>query len=113
MSETYSLWPEIIARKKEEREKERVQLLAITIESLKSLAPQFALQTACITGSLVQAGRFHSHSDIDIAVTGLNDSNYFSFMAAMQHLLPRQVEVTELDKCRFADKIIETGLQVV
>jgi uncharacterized protein len=108
-----NLFEKILLQKQQERELDRTELLSNTIDVLKSVAPQFSLTAAYVTGSLVIPGRFHSHSDIDVAVTGLTDTNYFSFMAQIQELLPRQVEVIELEKCRFADKIIETGIKAV
>ena len=39
--------------------------------------------------------------------------NYFTFMAAMQDLLPIQVEVIELEESRFAEKFIENGIKVI
>ncbi len=107
------LFEEILARKREEREQERLRLLALTIDALKTVAPRFAISKAYVTGSLCKEGRFHSHSDIDIAVAGLTKANYFTFMAAMQDLLPIQVEVIELENCSFADKVIENGIKVV
>lgn len=107
------LFEEILARKKQEREKERLRLLAFTIDALKTVAPRFAVSEAYVAGSLCKEGRFHSHSDIDIAVTGLTHENYFAFMAAMQDLLPIQVEVIELENCRFAEKIRNNGLKVL
>lgn len=108
-----NLFEQILAQKQEEREKERSALLSLTIDVIKSVAPRFSVRTAYITGSLVVPDRFHSHSDIDIAVKGLTDTNYFAFMAKVQEMLPRQVEIIELENCRFAGKIIETGLNVL
>jgi uncharacterized protein len=113
MAGTLPKLEEIIAQKREEREQERLRILTITIDALKTVAPRFSISEAYITGSLCQPERFHSHSDIDIAVAGLTTQNYFTFMAAMQDLLPIQVEVIELEKCRFADKIIEHGIKVL
>jgi predicted nucleotidyltransferase len=107
------LLEKIIAQKKEEQEQVRLRILALTIEALKSVAPRFAISEAYVTGSLCQEGRFHSHSDIDIAVAGLTKANYFTFMAAMQDLLPIQIEVIELENCRFAEKIIKNGIKVL
>ena len=69
--------------------------------------------SAYITGSLIVPERFHAQSDIDIAVSGLTHQNYFSFMAKIQEYLDRQVEVIELENCRFAQKILDTGLKVI
>lgn len=113
MVETVNLLEQIIAQKQQERERERVELLSLTISVLKSVIPQFAVTAAYVTGSLLIPGRFHSHSDIDIAVKGLTDQNYFTFMAKVQEFLPRQVEIIELEKCSFAQKIIDTGLKVL
>ena len=107
------LFEEILARKREEREKERLRLLALTIDALKTVVPRFAVSEAYVTGSLTKEGRFHSHSDIDIAVAGLTHVNYFAFMAAMQDMLPIQVEVIELENCSFAEKIRNNGVKVL
>jgi uncharacterized protein len=113
MTATENLFEQILTRKQQEREKEREELLSLTIDVLKRVTPQFSVTAAYITGSLVVTGRFHSHSDIDIAVEGLTDKNYFTFMAKVQQLLPRQVEIIELENCTFAQKIFETGLKVL
>jgi predicted nucleotidyltransferase len=52
-------------------------------------------------------------SDIDIAVKGLSPEIYFQAIFELGELLPRQVEIIELENCRFADKIIETGLKII
>ncbi len=108
-----NLFEQVLAQKQQEREKERAALLSLTIDVIKSVAPRFSVTAAYITGSLVVPDRFHSHSDIDIAVRGLTDTNYFAFIAQVQELLPRQVEIIELENCRFSEKIIETGLKVL
>lgn len=38
---------------------------------------------------------------------------YFQAIFELGELLPRQVEIIELENCRFADKIIETGLKII
>ncbi len=113
MAAPENLLEQILTRKQQEREKEREELLSLTIDVVKSVSPLFSVTEAYVTGSLVIAGRFHSHSDIDIAVKGLTNQNYFTFMAKVQQLLPRQVEIIELENCSFAQKIIETGLKVL
>lgn len=112
MEGTLPLIEKIIARKKEDREQERLRVLAIAIDALKTVAQRFAVSEAYISGSLCKPGRFHAYSDIHIAVSGLTTQNYFTFMAAMQDMLPIQVEVIEIKNCRFADKIIENGIKV-
>ena len=113
MTEPESLFEQILTCKQKEREKIREELLSQTIKVVKSVSPLFSVTEAYVTGSLVMAGRFHSHSDIDIAVKGLTNQNYFSFLAKVQQLLPRQLEVIELENCRFAQKIKETGIKVL
>jgi uncharacterized protein len=108
-----SIFKELQQRKKEEREKERLALLEETIKVIKVVSPEFKTGEVYICGSLIKSHKFHSYSDIDIAVTGLSNEFYFTYMARIQMLLPRQVEIIELERCRFADQIIKSGLKIL
>ncbi len=113
MAGSGNLLKQILDEKQLKQEKERVALLKLTIDTIQKVGPVYSVSSAYISGSLIMPERFRSHSDIDIAVLGLTNQNYFSFMAKIQEYLPRQVEVIELENCRFAKKILDTGLKVI
>jgi predicted nucleotidyltransferase len=70
----------------------------------------FGLKQLYVFGSLVHAGRFHDGSDVDVAVSELPDEQFFKFMAALSVELELDVDLIELDKCHFADKIQQEGI---
>jgi uncharacterized protein len=48
------------------------------------LRREFAVQQIWLFGSLVHADRFHWHSDIDLAVRGLPEVNYYRAVGRLQ-----------------------------
>jgi len=91
----------------------RLQILENTICVLNKYFLHKPVTSLYITGSLIQANRFKQRSDIDIAVEGLQSNIYFSCISELEGLLNRHVEIIELENCRFANKIKETGLKII
>ena len=111
---TYSirLFQEIEEAKRIELEKIRTDLLDLTRQILTRMSPDIRAEEIYITGSLLVPFRFGKNSDIDIAVKGLPGEDYFPLLAHLEDLLPRTVEIIDLEDCRFKDKIIEKGLRI-
>jgi predicted nucleotidyltransferase len=107
-----NIWEQIEERKKAESETFRKETLEKTIAALELVLPDFTIAEAYITGSILIPNKFGSNSDIDIAVSGLPDNDYFRFVACLGELLPRDIEVIELENCRFAEKILRTGMKI-
>lgn len=60
----------------------------IAREAASILRKQFGVQEAALFGSTVKPVLFHSHSDVDIAVWGLDGSEYFRAVGILQSIDP-------------------------
>lgn len=60
---------------------------------------------------MLNEGQFNEYSDIDIAVEGLQE-DYFAVMTELEQLLNRDVDIIELENCRFAALLKKRGLLV-
>lgn len=109
---TYLL-EEIEKQKLTDLEKKRQEILQLSIDIFKKYFSLLNVKSLYITGSLLIPFKFRSKSDIDIAVEGLLPEKYFQTIFELGELLPRQVEIIELEDCRFAEKIIKTGLKII
>lgn len=101
-----------LKRKQELKEKERQELLKRFINVLANLREKYNLSEAFVFGSIVKPGRFIGNSDLDVAVKGLQNDRYFEFMAEISNEIGRDVDVVELEKCRFTEKIKREGIKV-
>ncbi len=54
---------------------------------------------------------FYDFSDIDIAVEGLRE-DWFQVSAEIEDLLNRDVDIVEMEDCRFKDYIIKHGVKI-
>lgn len=107
------LLEEIEKQKLNDLEKRRQEILQLCVIELRKYFNQLNVKSLYITGSLLIPYKFRSQSDIDIAVEGLSHEKYFQAIFELGELLPGQVEIIELENCRFADKIIKTGLKII
>jgi predicted nucleotidyltransferase len=94
-----------------QNEKERQKLLQKVIEWLDKHGLPYGIQTAYIFGSLTQPQRFHQNSDIDIAVEQINLDDFFAVIGFVSEATGRDVDVIELNKCHFGDRIRQTGIR--
>ena len=106
------MFKKIEESKKADSEHLRITTLDETKEVLEKVLPDFYVDEVYITGSLLVPYKFSSRSDIDIAVKGLRQEDYFTLLSRLNEYLPRNVELIELENCRFADKIKATGLKI-
>ncbi|HAN73116.1 MAG TPA: signal peptidase [Planktothrix sp. UBA8407] len=101
---------QIIRDRYEQNERERQNLLQKVVEWLDEHGLQYGIQTAYIFGSLTQPQRFHQNSDIDIAVEQINPDDFFAVIGFISETMGRDVDVIELHKCHFGDRIRQTGI---
>ena len=94
----------------EKKEAQRLRLLSKTRAALDTLCGQLPFTRAYIFGSVLKKKRFYYDSDIDIAVEGLKDEDFFRFMARASDLIGREVDVVGLEKHRLREKIMREGL---
>jgi len=74
------------------------------------MGAEYGIQQAYLFGSLVVPGRFGPDSDVDIAVEQIDPERFFEAMAQFSLSLGREVDLIELSKCHFADRIRERGI---
>jgi uncharacterized protein len=107
-----SLWEKSLDEEYCRREQERLRVLAEVKDRMAAFFPGKRVKAVYLTGSLFQEGKFYGFSDVDIAVEGLEE-DYFSTLAALEDLLNRQVDLIELESCRFGQAIRESGLRIL
>ena len=87
----------------------RKKMLDLTIRLLTEMSDSFTFQEAIIFGSVVEPGRFRQSSDIDIGIMNIPANEYFEIAALLSSKLGRDVDLVDLAKCHFADKIYREG----
>lgn len=102
---------EILCDRSLQNERERQALLQKILEWLDKNGLQYGIQTAYIFGSLTQPQRFHQNSDIDIAVEQINPDDFFAVIGFISETMGRDVDIVELRRCHFGDRIRQTGIQ--
>jgi len=93
-----------------EKEKKRIELLRKISDALNKLSEEITFREAYIFGSVLKPRKFYYDSDIDIAVSGLANKDFFLFMSRLADLLGRDIDVLQIEKHRLKDKIIKEGL---
>jgi hypothetical protein len=106
-----SLLNRALAQRRAERERERRVVLDRVLALLDELGPRYGISQAYIFGSVTRAGRFDERSDVDIAVEQMDPEDFFDAMGAFSMALGREVDLIELRKCRFADRIRRQGIR--
>ncbi|WP_206043966.1 nucleotidyltransferase domain-containing protein [Geitlerinema sp. P-1104] len=93
-----------------QNENKRQDVLKSVKHWLDDHAATYGVERAYIFGSLTRPHQFKSHSDIDIAVEQVDAEGIFMMISFLMTDMNRDVDVIELRKCHFADKIRETGI---
>jgi len=96
---------------RESAERQRRKMLDTLVDSFSGLAEEFSFSGAYVIGSLMEPYKFFADSDVDIAVEGLRDADYFRLMSRLSAFVERDVDLIELEKCEFADRIRKCGLR--
>ncbi len=81
-----------------------------TLEVLNTISNEVAFKKAYIFGSILKKKKFYYDSDVDIAVSGLKDEDFFRFMSHISDMLNREIDVVQLENHRLRDKVIKEGL---
>ena len=106
-----SLLDKSLARRRAAREATRQAMLAAVVRLLGELSPRYGFRRAYIFGSVTQPGHFTEQSDVDIAVEPMEPAHFFAAMSALAEALGREVDLVELNKCHFAHRIRERGIE--
>jgi predicted nucleotidyltransferase len=101
-----------LGKKRVEREELRKRLLDRALVALGLLADRFKFQEAYVFGSLIKEGHYlPGRSDIDIAVRGLRDRDFFPAAAFLSFELGTEVDLIQLDGHAIMDIIKQEGVQ--
>ena len=97
----------VVHAQKQRRESERNHALQQVVRALND-APIY-LQEAYLFGSILVPGAFGAQSDVDIAIHETEPRTYFRLKSYLEHTIGREVDLIELERCRFADSILRKG----
>ena len=100
-----------VAQQQAARERRRQAVLDQVIHLLDQLGPEHGIRQAYIFGSVTRRGHFNEHSDVDIAVEQIAPAQFFDAMGALSMALQRDVDLVDLRKCLFADRVRDEGIQ--
>lgn len=92
------------------KERERLSLLKKSLRALKAISRDIPFEEAYIFGSILKKKKFYYDSDIDIAVRGLEDKDFFRFMASAADLMGRDVDVIQIERHHLQKKVLREGL---
>ncbi|MGB4644284.1 MAG: nucleotidyltransferase domain-containing protein [Dictyoglomaceae bacterium] len=106
-----SLWEEKLVREYEERELKRKRVLEELIPKLKDYFKDKEVDKVFIFGSILREGLFYDFSDVDIACEGLKE-NYFRVFSELEDLVGRNIDLVELEYCRFREDILKRGIRI-
>ncbi len=109
LAPTYRL-DRVLAERQATLEQERLRLLDQVLRWLSEQGSQYGIDRAYLFGSVTRPGQFTATSDVDMAVEGLEPERFFAALGALVTALECEVDLVELSKCPFADRIRQTGV---
>ncbi len=104
------LLDQIYADRRQRWEQQRCAVLSQVLAWLDAFAGSYGMTGAYVFGSLVRPGGFTPRSDVDVAAIAIDPASFFAAMAALSEAVQRPVDLVELAKCPFADRIRQQGL---
>ncbi|MFN9173750.1 MAG: nucleotidyltransferase family protein [Synechocystis sp.] len=105
-----SLLDQVLQQKHQQLEQERQNLIQKTNHWLDQWGQKYGITKAYLFGSVTQPSRFRSGSDVDLALETVAPEVIFAIIAELSTALEREVDVIELSKCHFAEKIRRSGM---
>jgi uncharacterized protein len=103
------LLDEAIAQRQQRCEQERQKTLSQVIDWLHQSGHHYGIDQAYIFGSVIQPGRFHDNSDVDVGVNAIDPVKQIEAMADLSMAILRDVDIVDLRRCHFADRIRDQG----
>lgn len=100
-----------LARKRQQRETLREDVLKASFAALNRLADRVGFDDALLFGSVVQPSRFREGSDVDIGFWNLDNQDFFFTIAFLSRELGRDVDVIQLEQAgQLQQKILREGV---
>ena len=69
-------------------QKRHIEGLSVARRGAQILKEQFGAERVVLFGSMLQAERIHPHSDVDLAVWGMDEKLYFKAVSRLQDINP-------------------------
>lgn len=107
-----SLWEKSLEEDYHEREQQRLAMLKKTAKALKAYFKNKKVEMVFLVGSILEEGGFYSFSDIDVAADGFKE-DYLKTLSELESILERNVDLIEMEKCRFKDSLIKRGFRIL
>ncbi len=105
------LWDKLLKEKEEESENIRKETLKSILPILKKFFLTKNVEEVYLFGSILEEGMYKKFSDVDIGVLGLKEP-YFLLLAELEELLHREVDLVEMERCKFSSIIKERGIKI-
>jgi len=99
-----------LSRRRERNEASRLAVLNQVKDWLASKGKDYGIHQAYIFGSVVRPYHFTEQSDVDVAVDSVLSEYFFDAMAGLSEAIGREVDLVDLSKCHFAERIRQRGL---
>ncbi len=99
-----------LVERQQHLEQERQQVLQQVLDWLQQFGPEYGIDLAYVFGSVIQPGRFHDHSDVDLGVEEMNPVRQIEAIADLSMAILRDVDIVDLRHCHFAHRIRERGM---
>ncbi len=112
MAFDFSLIKEAIVKKRSLVESKQRELENKMIGLLPKMKAKYGVCEVYLFGSLIKPKGFTKNSDLDVAVLGLKNEYFFKFMAELQESVGSNVDLIELERCRFKERIRKEGIKV-
>jgi len=111
VAEYRKFWRERAAREAARRRELASQARAEAMRVAEVLVRDFGARRVYLFGSLLQEGRFHERSDVDLAVEGIAPERFFKTWAAVGADVHVPIELVDIDEVGEAmrELILEHG----
>ncbi len=87
-------------------------MLKKTARTLKAYFKNKKVKRVFLVGSILDEGGFYPFSDIDVAADGFKE-DYWKTLSDLESILERNVDLIEMEKCRFKDSLIKRGFRIL
>jgi predicted nucleotidyltransferase len=99
-----------LATRRQQNEQQRLATCDRVIAWLDGAGQRYGITRAYLFGSLTKPYRFTARSDVDVAVEAIDSESFFQAMSELSEQVGREVDLVELSKCPFADRIRQQGI---
>ncbi|MBD3339660.1 MAG: nucleotidyltransferase domain-containing protein [Candidatus Lokiarchaeota archaeon] len=90
-------WHNKIQKRKELLTKRKKKLRNLAKDCADILKREFGVKEVYLIGSLLEDHKIHLNSDIDLAILGLKDEEYFLALRRLYSILPKNVNIDLID----------------